>query len=168
MLLVAAALAGTIAVGAAGEAARPKGPGPGVLTDSRYVRLANAECSATLPGLRPADSGPFGQAIPPVQTAAQIDRAAAGLDSLADRLRALPASGGDVPHVEAWLEGWHRYAERGRQYAIFLRERGNANPGSLLADSVSEARAADDFALANKLGSCAFFATPQPDPSNGF
>jgi hypothetical protein len=103
-----------------------------------------------------------------VQTATQIERAAAGLDSLAYRLRALPVSGGDVPHLEAWLGGWHRYAELGRQYAVFLRERGNANPGSLLTDSVLEARKADDFALANKLGACAFFATPQPDPSNGF
>jgi hypothetical protein len=147
---------------------RPKSPGPRVLTDARYVRLANAECVRTLADLRPQDSGPFGQAIAPAQTAAQIDRAAAGLDSLANRLRALPASASDRPHVDTWLDGWHRYTELGRQYAVFLRQYGNAQPGSLLVKSVHEASVADNFALANGLGSCTFFATPQPDPSNGF
>ena len=56
----------------------------------------------------------------------------------------------------------------GRRYALFLRQNGNASPGQLINDSVREARAADNFALANGLKWCSLFATPQPDPSNGF
>jgi hypothetical protein len=168
MLLAAAAVLGATAVGLAGEAMRPKGPGPRVLADSGYVKLANRECARTLPGLRPSDTGPFGQAINPAQAAAQIDRAASGLDRLADRLWALPASAADRPHVKVWLDGWHRYIGLGRRYAVFLRQHGNANAGSLIADSVREAKTADNFALANGLGSCELFATPAPDPANGF
>ncbi|HSS11825.1 MAG TPA: hypothetical protein VLL25_18195, partial [Acidimicrobiales bacterium] len=157
-----------VAVGVVGEAIRPKSHGPRVLTDTRFVQLANAECAKTLGGLRPPDSGPFGSTITPVQAADGIDHAAGGLDALAGRLRSLPAADLDRPHINGWLDSWHRYTALGRQYATFLRENGTKNPGPLLADSVRQAHLADDFALANGLNSCTFSYTPQPDPSNGF
>jgi Protein of unknown function (DUF2510) len=169
LILAVAAVVGAVVVGVAGEAMRPKSPGPRVLTDSSYVRLANEECARTLPGLRPPDAGPFGQAIPPAKTAAQIETAAGGLDRLADRLRALPVSAVDRAHVDSWLAGWHRYTNLGRQYAAFLRQRGDANAGSLIATSAREATVADNFARANGLGTCELFATPTPlDPSSSF
>jgi hypothetical protein len=168
MVYAGGAVLAAIAVGVAGAALRPKSPGPRVLTDARYVRLANAECGRTLPGLRPQDSGPFGRAVTPNQTAAQIEAAAGGLDDLAGRLRGLPGAGADRPFVTAWLDGWQRYASLGRRYAAFLRQHGNDTPGTLSRDIAQQARAVDDFALANGLKTCTLFATPQPDPSNQF
>ena len=167
-LISGVAVLAAVAVGIAGEAMRPKSPGPRVLTDGAFVKAANRQCDATLPGLRPQDSGPFGTAVTPAQTADQIDQAAAGLDKLAGQLRIVPASPADQPHIDGWLDGWHRYASLGRQYAAFLRQHGSANPGPLLAASVNAAKAADNFALANGLKSCTFFVVPQPDPSNEF
>jgi hypothetical protein len=157
-----------VVIGVAGETMKPAKTGPRVLTDRQYMKLANDECAKALPDLRPADTGPFGKTATPAQTAAQIDHAAGGLDALADRLAALPASAVDRPHVTTWLDGWHRYSGLGRQYAEFLRQHGSANPGRLLSDSVQEAKSVDAFALANGLSGCTFLATPQPDPSNGF
>ncbi len=168
MLFAGVAVLAAVAVGIAGEAMRPKSPGRRVLTDAGYVKLANAECARTLPDLRPPDSGPFGQAITPTQTAGQIDHAADGLDSLAGRLQALPASEVDRPHINSWLDDWHRYAGLGHQYATFLRQHGNASPGRLATDTIRLANTTDNFALANGLKDCTFFTTPQADPSNGF
>jgi uncharacterized protein DUF2510 len=167
-LIATVAVLAAVAVVVTGEAIRPKSHGPRVLTDARFVQLANAECAKTLPDLRPPNIGPFGSNITPVQAADGIDHAAGGLDALAERLRILPASDLDRPHINGWLDGWHRYTALGRQYASFLRQNGTKNPGHLLAGGVKEAHLADDFALANGLKSCTFSYTPQPDPSNGF
>jgi hypothetical protein len=167
-LFAAVAVLAAVAVGISGEAMRPRSHGPRVLTDNRYVQLANAECARAIPALRPADSGPFGTNITPAQAADAIDHAAVGLDTLAERLRALPATDVDRPHINGWLDGWHRYTASGRQYAAFLRQHGASNPGHVLDDGVRQAHLADDFALANGLRSCTFSYTPQPDPSNGF
>jgi hypothetical protein len=157
-----------VAVALAGEALRPTSHGPRVLTDTGFVGQANAACAKAMPGLRPPQNGPFGTTITPSQAADQIDHAAAGLDALAARLRALPVSDADRPPVHGWLDGWQRYTAAGRQYAIFLRQHGNQDPGRVLDDGVRQARLADDFALANGLKSCTFSFTPQPDPSTGF
>jgi hypothetical protein len=157
VLIATIAVTAATIVAIAGEAMRPKTPGPKVLTDLRYVRLANAKCAQLLADLRPPDTGPFGQATTPDQTAAQIDRAAAGLDDLAGQLAAVPATAVDRPHIDEWLAGWHRYTGQGRRYALFLRQNGNANPGQLINDSAREARAADNFALANGLKSSSGF-----------
>ena len=162
------AVLAAVAVAIAGEAMRPKSHGPRVLTDTRFVQLANAECAKTIPGLRPSDSGPFGSTITPAQAAAGIDHAAAGLDGLAGRIRALPASDVDRPHIRSWLDGWQLYTAAGRQYATFLRQHGVNDPGHVLDKGVREAHLADDFALANGLKSCTFSFTPRPDPSSGF
>ena len=162
------AVLAAVAVAVAGEALRPTSHGPRVLSDPRFVQLANAECAHTMPGLRPPETGPFGTTISPAQAAGQIDHAAAGLDALAGRLRALPVSDADRPHVDGWLDGWQRYTAAGRQYATFLRQHGTSDPGHVLDNGVKEARLSDDFALANGLKNCTFSFTPQPDPSTGF
>jgi hypothetical protein len=162
------AVLAAVAVAVAGRALRPTSHGPRVLTDTRFVQLANAQCARTIPGLRPPENGAFGTTVTPAQAADQIDHAAAGLDALAGRLRALPISDADRPHVDGWLDGWQRYTAAGRQYAAFLRQHGNSDPGHLLDHGVAQARLADNFALANGLNSCTFSFTPQPDPSTGF
>ena len=166
--MASVALVAAVGVGVAGEAMRPKPVGHRVLTDTTYIRLANTACTRVMPGLRPPDTGPFGQVDTPVQTADQIQKAAAGLDNLTATLRSLPIAVVDRVPVNTWLDGWTRYIALGRSYADFLRQHGTANPGSLITDSVNQAKAADKFALANGLGGCALFATPQPDPSNEF
>jgi hypothetical protein len=167
-LVAGIAVLAAVAVAVAGQALRPTSHGPRVLTDTRFVQLANAACARTMPGLRPPENGPFGTTITPAQAADQIDHAAAGLDTLSGRLRALPVSDADRPHVNGWLDGWQRYTAAGRQYATFLRQHGVSDPGHLLNNGVKQARLADDFSLANGLKSCTFSFTPQPDPSNGF
>jgi hypothetical protein len=166
-LVAGIAVIAAVAVALAGQALRPTSHGPRVLTDTRFVQLANAECARTIPDLRPPENGPFGTTITPAQAADQIDHAASGLDGLAGRLRALPVSDADRPHVDGWLDGWQRYTAAGRQYATFLRQHGNSDPGHVLANGVDQARLADNFALANGLKSCTFSFTPQPDPSTG-
>ena len=168
ILMASVAVLAAVGVGLAGEAMRPKPAGHRVLTDNTYIRLANAACNRTMPGLRPPDSGPFGQVQTPAQTADQIQKAATGLDTLTATLRSLPVAGADRVPVNTWLDGWSRYISLGRRYSDFLRQQGNANPGSLITDSVAQAKASDKFALANGLGGCSLFATPQPDPSNEF
>jgi len=167
-LIAGIAVLAAVAVAVGGEALRPASHGPRVLTDARFVQQADAACAGTLPNLRPPQNGPFGTTITPSQAAGQIDHAAAGIDALAGRLRALPVSAADRPHVAGWLDGWQHYTAAGRAYASFLRQHGNQDPGHLLDDGVKQARVADDFALANGLKSCTFSFTPQPDPSTGF
>jgi hypothetical protein len=167
-LIAGIAVVAAVAVVVGGEALRPASHGPRVLTDTRFVQQANDACAGTIPGLRPPQNGPFGTTITPSQAAGQIDHAAAGIDALARRLRALPVGAADRPRVVGWLAGWQRYTAAGRAYASFLRQHGNEDPGHLLDDGVRQARVADDFALANGLKSCTFSFTPQPDPSTGF
>jgi hypothetical protein len=166
--MASVAVLAAVGVGWAGTAMRPKPAGHRVLTDTAYIRLANAACSRTMAGLRPPDAGPFGQVQTPVQTADQIQRAALGLETLTATLRSLPVADADRGPVTAWLDGWSRYIALGRRYADFLRQHGDANPGSLITDSVAQAKESDTFALANGLNGCSLFATPQPNPANGF
>jgi hypothetical protein len=169
LALAAVAVLATGAVALAGQALAPKSHGPRVLTDQHFVALANTECTKTLPTLRPPDAGPFGTTITPAQAADGADAAANGLDRLAVTLRGLPAAPPDRPFIGSWLDGWHRYAELGHQYAAFLRAHGTANPSRQLLDGIAhEASVADNFALANGLKACTFVTTPSPDPSTEF
>jgi hypothetical protein len=150
---------------------QPKPVGHRALIDSNYIHLANAACQKTMPGLRPPDTGPFGQVDTPAQTATQIEKAASGLDGLTATLRSLPMAAPDRAPINTWLDGWNRYIAFGRSYAAFLRTHPNANdnPTSLITDSVNQAKASDHFALANGLNRCALFATPRPtDPTSEF
>jgi len=159
-----------LVLGLSAEALRPRSTGPRVLTDTHFVSQANTLCNATLASLRPAGTtDPFGASITPEQAAAGADKAAAGLDALATKLDALPAAPADEAHIGGWLDGWHRYAALGHQWATFLREHGTAKPPSQLVRSFTEeATSADDFALANRLKACTFSYAAQVDPSSGF
>jgi hypothetical protein len=163
-LLCGIAVLAAIAVGLAGQAMRPPSPGPRVLTDRHFVELANAECAATMPTLRPADGGPLGSALNATQAADQIDKAAAGMDGLIDRLGRLPAADADRPHIAGWLASWHDFAGTGRDYATFLRQHGTNQdkPPAVLDTAARLARASDNFARANGLKDCmlAFVYTP--------
>jgi len=167
LLLAGIALLGAVALGAAMAAIRAPSPGPRVLTDASFVSQANDLCQATLPALRPPDNGPFGAAVTPAQTADRIDQVAAAIDGLGQRLRALPVVPADQPHVAAWLDGWSRYTADGRAYGQFLRQHGFKKPGHLLDASTRDQHTADNFALANGLKRCTFFAVYQPNPANG-
>jgi hypothetical protein len=145
---------------------RPPSPGPRVLTDTQFVKLANANCAKTLPTLRPPDGGEIPPAVTPVNAAAQIDKAATGLDDLANRLAALPAAAVDQPHIAAWLDDWHRYDAVGHQYANFLRQHGATSKAPpMLKTGADVAKSADNFARANGLVDCLFAFTYVPDPS---
>jgi hypothetical protein len=161
-LAVVAALAATLA----GESLRPPSPGPRVLTDSNFVKLANNECARTMPDLRPPDGGPMGSAVSPTKVADQADQAATGLDALANRLAALPAAAVDQPHIASWLDGWHQYAAVGRQYADYLRQHGASGQApAVLNTGATLAKTSDNFARANGLDGCLFAFAYNPDPS---
>ncbi len=162
----AAAVVAALAMILVGQALRPASPGPRVLTDNHFIQLANNECARSLPDLRPPDGGPFGSAVGPTQVADQIDKAAAGLDALADRLAALPAAEVDRPHIAAWLDGWHQYDDIGRQYAAHLRLHGATGKApAMLKTGTYLARTVDNFTRANGLGGCEFSFNYNPDPS---
>jgi hypothetical protein len=98
--------------------------------------------------------------------ATQIDKAAAGLDDLANRLAALPAATPDQPHIAMWLDGWHRYDVLGHQYADELRREaatGKAPP--ILKEAADLAKAVDNFSRANGLDACDFAYAYVADPS---
>jgi len=148
------------------QAMRPPSFGPRVLTDSGFVQAANTECARTIPTLRPTDGGPLGSFTTPVQAADQIDRAAQGLDDLANRLAALPAADADRPHINAWLDGWHGYDNIGHMYASYLRAHGTPDKQPpFLAGAAQLARTVDAFAQANGLKGCAFTFIFVADPS---
>ncbi len=160
------AVVATIAVILAGEAMRPPSPGPRVLTDRQFVKLANADCVKTMPTLRPPDGGPLGSFVSPSQAATQIDTAASGLDALANRLATLPAAEPDRPHIATWLDAWHRYDAIGHQYADHLRVHGAGGKApAVLQTGANLAKLADNFARANGLGDCLFAFAYRPDPS---
>jgi hypothetical protein len=160
------AVLAAVAVTLAGEAMRPPSPGPRVLTDAHFVRLANDECAKTLPTLRPPDGGPFGSAVSPTLVASQIDKAAVGLDALADRLAAFPAAEIDRPHITTWLDGWRQYDAIGHQYAEYLRQHGASGKApTMLKSAAGLAKTADNFARANGLDGCLFAFAYNPDPS---
>jgi hypothetical protein len=141
----------------AGEALRPKSPGPRVITDARFVSAANAACAKTLATLRPTDGGAFGSLVSPTQVAGEIDQAATGLDNLANRLAALPIVASERPYITGWTNDWHAYDTAGRQYAAFLRQHGATSKAPpMLATAAHLAKVADNFALANGLKSCQF------------
>ena len=166
-LLCAIALLGAIAVGLAGQAMKPPSPGPRVLTDQHFVQLANAECAKTMPTLRPVDGGQLGSALNANQAADQIDRAAAGMDGLIDRLGQLPLAAADQPHIAGWLGNWRSFAGTGRDYATFLRLHGanQKNPPAVLDTAAKLARSTDNFARANGLKNCMLAFVYVPDPS---
>ncbi|HEX3539580.1 MAG TPA: DUF2510 domain-containing protein [Acidimicrobiales bacterium] len=167
-LFALVAVLAAVAVVLAGEAMRPPSPGPRVLTDATFVRLANDACAKTLPTLRPADGGQMPAAITPAQAADAADKAASGLDALATRLGNLPAVPADRPHIVAWLDGWHRYAAIGHQYAGDLRTHGgtNAHPPAFMATASTLAKNTDSFSRANGLTACLFAYNYTPDPSS--
>ncbi|MDQ1442960.1 MAG: hypothetical protein QOG97_3188 [Acidimicrobiaceae bacterium] len=165
-LLGGLAVLAAVVVTLMGEAMRPPSPGPRVLTDPQFVKLANAECVKTMPTLRPPDGGPLGSFVSPPQAATQIDTAASGLDALADRLATLPAAEPDRPHIAAWLDTWHRYDAIGHQYADHLRVHGAGGKApAVLQTGAALAKSADNFARANGLSDCLFAFVYRPDPS---
>ncbi|MDP9073649.1 MAG: hypothetical protein M3N98_05630, partial [Actinomycetota bacterium] len=166
LFLCALAVLGALAVGLVGRAMRPKTVEPRVLTDAAFIRAANADCTATLPTLRPADGGPLGSAMNANQAADQIETAANGMDGLIGRLAVLPAADADRPHIAGWLDDWHRYTVTGHDYATFLRQHGanQKNPPAMLNTAAQLGRKIDDFARANGLSRCllAFVYTASP------
>jgi hypothetical protein len=163
---VAAVLA-AVAVILAGEAMRPPPVGPRVLTDNRFVTLANTDCATTLPTLRPPDGGQMPSAITPAQAAAQADKAATGLDALADQLAAIPAAAADKAHINGWLDGWHQYAAIGHQFAADLRLHGaGGKEPPYLTTAAQLSTASDRFSQANGLTKCLFAYAYQANPSD--
>lgn len=155
-LYAGVAVLAAVAVGLIGEAVKPVSNGPRVITDTQFVRLANADCAKTLPGLRPDDPGELGAAVTPAQAASQMDTAADGLVTLANRLAALPIIAADRPFVAAWLVGWHSYAAIGHEYAANIRQHQptSAKEPPFLATAATIAKATDKFSRANGLKSC--------------
>jgi hypothetical protein len=149
-----------------GQALQPPAVGPRVLTDDHFVQAANALCASTMPTLRPADGGDFGNAVTPLQAATQIDKASAGLDTLATKLAALPIAPVDQPRITTWLAGWSRYDNMGRQYAAELRtEASTGKAPPVLKAAAAVAKTADDFARANGLNACLFEYAYSAPPS---
>ncbi len=166
-LLASIGVVCAVAVTLAGGALRPASYGPRVLTDARFVSLANTDCAQTIPTLRPPDGGAFGSIVTPAQTATGIDKAATGLDNLAGRLGALPAAPPDRPYITNWLNEWRQYDNIGRQYATFLRQHGATDKAPvMLSTAATVVKAADNFALANGLKSCQFTYVDTSDASD--
>ncbi|MGH9123777.1 MAG: DUF2510 domain-containing protein [Acidimicrobiales bacterium] len=156
-LLAAAAVTCALAVVLAAQALQPPSPGPRVVTDTAFVTAANALCAKVLPGLRPTDGGAFGSIVSATNAASDIDKAATGLDGLANQLSALPDTAIDAPFVSTWLGEWHQYASLGRQYADFLRQHGTTDKEpQVLKTGGTVAAKASNFALANHLNACQF------------
>lgn len=155
-----------VAVILVGQALQPPSVGPRVLTDDHFVQAASALCASTMPTLRPTDGGDFGNPVTPLQAAAQIDKASAGLDTLATKLAELPIAPVDQPQVTTWLAGWSRYDDMGRQYAAELRtEASTGKAPPVLKAAAGVAKAADDFARANGLTACLFEYAYSAPPS---
>ncbi len=170
LVLTAVAVLATGMVWVVGKALVPAAHGPRVVNDRHFISLANAQCSKTLPTLRPAEEGPLGTPVTPAQAADGADKAADGMVQLADSLRSLPADPAARPYIDSWLDGWLRYAGLGHQWATFIRQHPTTVKPSppLLAGIAHEASNEENFALANGLSACSFVATPTVDPSTGF
>jgi hypothetical protein len=161
------AVLAALAVILTGEALKQPSPGPRVLTDATFIRLANADCAKTLPTLRPVDGGEMPAAVTPADAAAQADKAATGLDALANQIATLPAAAADQPHIAGWLAGWHQYATIGHQFATDLRKTGGTGKEPpYLTTAAHLASASDKFSSANGLNNCLFAYAYQANPSD--
>jgi hypothetical protein len=135
--------------------------GPKVLTDETFVARANQLCTSELDKLRPPLTDENSKPKTNAQVADQVDAAADGIARLADDLGALPAATVDQPHIDAWLSNWKLFAQTGHQYADALRSGTAKQRSALVAQGEKPQQAADNFARANGLKKCSFFAVPQ-------
>jgi hypothetical protein len=135
------------------QVTRPPPSGPKVLTDQAFVEQANRTCRAAIPALRPQDTS-RDSTITPEQIADQSLRAADGLASLAQELRALPVAAEQETFVEGWLDGWGTFIGAGRRYAQAVRS-GDVEAANEVARSGDPAqKRADAFARGNDLDAC--------------
>jgi len=161
---------------------RPANLGSVAFSDPPFVTAANADCTATLTGIRRGQAASTATATTSAATtpaaaaaaaataatarATTIDHDADVLDGLASRLAVLPMSSGPKTVIKEWLAGWHAYVADQHAYALLVR--GQAKGGSSVALQssrlASQARQAstqaDNFALTNGLKSCTIVAPP--------
>lgn len=132
---------------------RPAPTGPRVLTDTAFIGQANERCRVALPPLRPQDTSREAS-VSPAEIATQATRAADGLATLANDLRAVPVAAEQEPFVEGWLDGWGTFIDAGRRYAQAVRS-GDVKAANDVAKSGDPAqKQADAFARGNGLDSC--------------
>jgi hypothetical protein len=132
-------------------------PSP-TIHDAAFVRRANTLCKAQLPALRaqkePSDI--FGSTPKNNRsaTAEQVERAADGLDHVADQLGALPLRAADQSEVAGWLEEWANYTGIGRRYAAALRTERDSVITSIARDAEAPVHRIARFAHANRIDDC--------------
>lgn len=151
-LVVAAAVLGVAGL------SRSLGRGPEIpprsVHDAAFTRRADAACARALPALRrdrPVVREDTGTGA---DLAGRVERAAAGLEGLAGRLRALPVAAADRPRVDRWLDDWDAYAAAGRRYARALRTGDQAAVGRAGPRGEHLARRIYLFSRANGMDRC--------------
>jgi hypothetical protein len=151
-IVIAGLLAASVLGGAC--ASRPDA----TIHDAAYVRRANALCKDQLPDLRAKKekTDVFGRTSKTdrADTAAKVEKAADGLDKLAEELGALPLRSQDQPEVAAWLEEWANYTGTGRRYAAALRTERDSVITSIAREAEPSVHNIAHFARANKIDEC--------------
>jgi hypothetical protein len=98
---------------------------PRTIGDRQFAAQANAVCARELPSLRPAEKGRQQNSKvdrPAPKEAIKVERAAIGLEVVAQHLGAIPVREADAAKVRAWIADWVRYAKVGHTYAGVLRK----------------------------------------------
>ena len=152
-LLVALATLAALAAGCGGD-----DRGPRTISDTDFVRAANATCERVLPPLRAErkETDSFGRTPKNDRndTADRIEEVADGLDELAATLGALPVAPGDQFEVASWLEEWANYTGIGRQYAAAVRTAEASVYSSIATEGNASVQRIARFARANRIDDC--------------
>jgi hypothetical protein len=132
--------------------------GARTISDTEFVRAANAACERALPPLRAErkETDSFGRTPKSDRrdTASRIEEVADGLDDLAATLGALPAAPGDQFEVASWLEEWANYTGIGRQYAAAVRTAEASVYSSIADEGNASVQRIARFARANRIDKC--------------
>lgn len=130
-------------------------PRPGAtIDDAAFVTAADRLCAATLPKLRaPEDAEPSNDDREE-ETAAEVERAADGIDALVVKLGSLDRKPASSPEVESWLRSWGAYAAAGRRYAAAVRRGNPMEYGAVDDESKAPLKAIVAFSRGNRIDAC--------------
>lgn len=127
---------------------------PRTIADTAFARNAAALCADTVPGLRAQPDQNRREERNERATADRVERAAAGLEELAEEIEGLPVKATDRAEVAAWLDAWREYITAGRRYADAVRT-GDADAFSAQAEaSRASLNRIGRFARANHIDAC--------------
>lgn len=152
---------GVLGLGAfVGSLLRGGGPPPRTIADRAFAQAASEACARRLPALRPTttvqdDDLTREEALAyDRRVATEVERAATGIDGLADELGALPVAEADRVAVARWVDDWRAFAAVGHRYADAARRGDGQAVARVEREAGAPAERIYRFAAGNDADAC--------------